>query len=208
MLLLSVILLALQVVSDSGAGPPDMKGFTSVLSEQLKFQIDDYKTAFVGRKVVYQNSNNLNEFVCVYYRQVVIISERAQERDTSEADSRDTNLSNLKYHSQEEAEALRRVQQATDAFAYVQWRTVRDSRTGQDIRNGVFLSWLLGQNGNWTSSSDHNLLTSPFSESSNDDPKKRIIVGIRFTLVGGVHIVRIDQDDVTALVKEVTNEKK
>ena len=47
----------------------------------------------------------------MYYRQVVIISERAQERDTSEADSRDTNLSNLKYHSQEEAKLSVRVQQ-------------------------------------------------------------------------------------------------
>ncbi|MEK7126300.1 MAG: hypothetical protein AAB835_02320, partial [Patescibacteria group bacterium] len=114
----------------------------------------------------------------------------------------------------------------TDVFAFVQWRIVRDSRTGQDIRTGSFRSWLLEQNGNWTFSSNLNILTTPFSEPSKNDPKKRIIVGIQFTLVSGVHpersregsqrasasygvhIVRIDQDDVATLVKEATNEKK
>ncbi len=195
-------------ISGSGASPPDVKDFTPVLSKELEFRIDDYKTALVGRVVVYQNPKDLNEFVRVYYRQVAIISERAKEKNSTEAGSRDANLSNFKYHSQEETEALGRVQKATDAFAYVQWRTVHDPRSGQDIRDGSFQSWLLEQNGNWTFSNGYNVVTSPFSEPSKNNPKKRIIVGIQFTLVGAVHIVRVDQDDVTILVKETTNEKK
>ncbi len=188
--------------------PPDIKNFTPILSKELEFQIDDYKTALVGKVVEYQNSNDLNEFVRVYYRQVAIISERAQEKNSTEAANRDTNLSNLNYHLKEEAEALARVQKATDAFAYVQWRTVRDPRSGQKIKDGFFQSWLLEQNGNWTFSNAYNLDTSPFSEPSKDNPKKRINVGIQFDLVGAVHIVRIDQDDVMNLTKETTNEKK
>ncbi|MDO8496470.1 MAG: hypothetical protein Q7S43_03375, partial [bacterium] len=193
-----------------GSSPPDVKGFTPILSKELEFRIDDYKTAFVGRAIVYQNPNDLNEFVRVYYRQVAITSERAKENDTKGAGGIDRNSSNLNYHQKQETEALNRVQRSTDAFAYVQWRIVRDLRTGQDIRADFLRSWLLDQNGNWalTYGSDYNLLISPFSEPSKVDPKKRIIVGIQFSLSGGVHIVRIDQDDILAPVEEVASEKK
>ncbi len=213
MFLALAVLLALEVAGGSGlpgqgAGPPDVKGFSPVLSKELEFRINDYRTAFVGRVVVYQNPNDPNEFVRVYYRQVAIVSERAREKNASEAGSRDTNFSNLNYHLKQEAEALNKVQQTTDAFAYVQWRTVRDPRTGQDVRTGSFRSWLLEQNGNWTFSTAYNILVIPFSEPSKADPKKRIIIGIQFTLVGGVHIVRIDQDDIMVLSKEASNDKK
>jgi len=188
--------------------PPDIKNFTPVLSKELEFRIDDYKTALVGRIVVYQNPDDPNEFVRVYYQQVAIISERAQEKNSSDAGNRDTNLSNLNYHLKEESETLGRVQQATDAFAYVQWRTIKDSRTGQDIRDGFFQSWLLEQNGNWTFAYGYNPDTSPFSEPSKNNPKKRINVGIKFTLIGAVHIVRIDQDDILVSVEEAADEKK
>jgi hypothetical protein len=204
MLLALAALLAL----GSGIDPPDVKNFNVVLSTELKFQVDDYKTGLVGRVVVYQNPDDSGEFVKVYYRQVAIVSERAQSQSITGAGSIDANLSNLKYHSQEEKETLARVQKATDAFAYVQWRVVRDLRTGQDIRDGPLRSWLLESNGNWTFSNAYGLVTSPFSESSKDNPNKRIIVGIRFSLVGGVHIVRVDQDDISVLIKEATNEKK
>ncbi len=205
---LALVTLLVMGISSSGGGPPDVKNFTPVLSKELEFRIDDYKIALVGKVIVYQNQNDENEFVRVYYRQVAIISERAQANNTAGTDSRDTNLSNLKYHSQEETEALSRAQKAMDAFAYVQWRTVRDTRTGQEIRNGSFQSWLLEQNGNWTFTNGYNLDTSPFSELSKGDPKKRIIVGIKFTLVGAIHIVRVDQDDIPNLFKEVADEKK
>lgn len=191
-----------------GFSPPDIKGFTPVLSKELEFRIDDYKTAFVGRVVDYQNPNELNEFVRVYYRQVAIISERAQEKNTSEVGGRDRNSSNLNYHQKEETETLDRVQQATDAFAFVQWRIVRDLRTGQDVRTGFFHSWLLEQNGNWTFSSAYDLLTTIFSESSKADINKRVNVGIKFTLAGGTHIVRIDQDDILNSAQEVANDHK
>ncbi len=203
MLLALMFIVTLQTTSS----PPDIKNFKPVLSKELEFRIDDYKTAFVGRVIVYQNPDDQNEFVRVYYRQVVVISERAQENSPAETGGRDVDLSNLKYHSQQEGEVLGRVQQATDIFAYVRWCTVHDPRTGQDIRDGFFQSWLLEQNGNWTFSSAYNLVTSPFSEPSKVDAKKSIIVGIKFTLVGGVHIVRVDQDDIPTR-KEVTNEKK
>lgn len=195
-------------ISGSGSSPPDVKNFTPVLSKELDFRIDDYKKALVGRIVVYQNPNDQNEFVRVYYRQVAIVSERAKEKNAIEAGSRDDNLSSLKYHSQEEAEVLDRVQKATDAFAYVQWRTVRDSRTGQDVKDGSFQVWLLEQNGNWTFTNGYDLNTSPFSEPSKNNPKKRINVGLRFYLAGGVHIVRVDQDDIVTFVKEASREKK
>ncbi len=208
MFLALVLSIAVEVAGSSGISPPDIKNFTPVLSKELEFRIDDCKTCFVGRVVVYQNLDDPNEFVRVYYRQVAIVSERACENNTAEASGRDVNLSNLKYHSKQEADALGRVQQATDTFAYVQWQTIRDSRTGQDIRDGFFRSWLLEQNGNWRFGYGYNLFTSPFSEPSKADPKKRIIVGIRFSLVGGVHIVRIDQDDIPAPKKEAADEKK
>ena len=209
MFLTLALSLVLEIVGGPLANsPPDIKNLTPVLSKELEFRIDDYKTALVGRIVVYQNPDDPNEFVRVYYQQVAIISERAQEKNSSDAGNRDTNLSNLNYHLKEESETLGRVQQATDAFAYVQWRTIKDSRTGQDIRDGFFQSWLLEQNGNWTFAYGYNPDTSPFSEPSKNNPKKRINVGIKFTLIGAVHIVRIDQDDVSTLSKEVTNEEK
>ncbi len=205
-----IMLIALMalLVSGSGISPPDVKDFTPVLSKELEFRINDYQTAIVGRIVVYQNPNDQNEFVRVYYRQLAIVSERAQERSSLEAGNRDADLSNLKYHSKEEAEALDRVHKSSDAFAYVKWRIVRDPRTGRDIRDSSFRSWLLEQNGNWTFSNSHNLATSPLSELSKGNPKKRIIVGIKFSLVGGTHIVRIDQDDILIKAKETTREKK
>ena len=203
-------LLFLVVVEAAGqaAGVPDVKNFKPVLSKELEFRIDDYKTAFVGRVIVYQNPDDPNEFVRVYYRQVALISERAQLKSVSEEGGPRRNLSNLNYHRKEETEALGRVQQAVDAFAYVQWRTVRDTRTGQDIRDGFFRAGLLDQHGTWTLTAGYDLALSPFSEPSKKDSKKRIIVGIKFTLGGGVHIVRIDQDDIPAPVekKEVANE--
>lgn len=203
-----IALLVLGVTGDSFAGPPDVKGFTPVLSKELEFRIDDYRIAFVGQVVDYQNPNDPNEFVRVYYRQVAIISERAKENDSKETGSLDRNSSNLNYHLKQETEALSRVQQATDAFAYVQWRTVQDPRTGQNIRTDLFRSWLLGQNGNWMFSYGDGLFVSPFSEESTTNPDKRIIVGIKFVLVDGVHIVRIDQDDIMIQSKEAVDDKK
>lgn len=188
----------------SNLAPPDVKNFNMVLTKELEFRIDDCKTGFVGRVVVYQNPDDPNEFVRVYYRQVAIVSERACENNITEAGGRNRNSSNQNYHLKQETESLGRVQKATDIFAYVQWRTVRDSRTGQDIRDGFFQSWLLEQNGNWTFSSAYGLDTSSFSEPSKVDPEKLIIVGIRFDLVGATHIVRVDQDDIW----EASDEKK
>src|SRR3989344_2090478 len=175
-----IALLVLGIVG--GSAPPDVNGFTPVLSKELEFRIDDYKIAFVGRVVDYQNPDDPNEFVRFYYRQVAIVSERAKENDTKEAGGLDRNSSNLNYHQKQETEALDRVQLTTDAFAYVQWRTGRDPRTGQDIRADFLRSWLLDPNGNWilTYGSDYNLFITPFSEPSKADPKKRVIVGIQF----------------------------
>lgn len=207
-----VALLAMEIIG-SGAGPPNIKGFTPVMSKELEFQIDDYKTAFVGRVVDYQNPNDQNEFIRVYYRQVVIISERAQEKNSTETGSRDTNLSNLKYHNKQEAETLGRTQQATDTFAYVQEQTVRDPRTGQNIRTGHRQIWLLDSSGVWAyfvqpANEKSALEPSPFSEPSKNNPKKRINVGIKFELVSCSHIIRIDQDDILASVGEVADDKK
>ena len=207
MFLILMLSLTMEFVG-SGTGPPDIKNFTPVLSKELEFRINDYKTAFVGRVVDYQNPADPNEFVRVYYRQVALVSARAKENKTAGASGSIGTLSNLNYHRNQETKALGKAQQVTDAFAYVQWRIVRDPRTGQDIMTGFLRSWLLGQNGDWTFGSGYNLLTSPFSEPSKADPKKRIIVGIQFTLVGGVHIVRIDQDDVQDQDKGAVNDKK
>src|SRR3989344_8638083 len=201
-----IALLVLGIVG--GSAPPDVNGFTPVLSKELEFRIDDYKIAFVGRVVDYQNPDDPNEFVRVYYRQVAIVSERAKENDTKGAGGIDRNSSNLNYHQKQETEALDRVQQATDAFAYVQWRIVQDPRTGQDVRTDLFRSWLLDQNGNWIFSYGDGLLTSPFSEESKVDSMKRINVGIRFVLAGQLHVVRIDQDDLAGKSEEVANDEK
>ena len=131
------------------------------------------------------------------------MSERAQEN--SSESGIDVNLSNLKYHSQQEAETLNRVQKTTDVFAYVQWRTVRDSRTEQDVREDFLRSWLLDPNGNWVFSYGDRLNASPFSEISKNNPKKSIIVGIKFTLAGQIHIVRVDQDNILNQVKPFNN---
>lgn len=191
-----------------GSDPPDVKGFTPILSKELEFRIDDYRTAFVGRVVDYQNPAEPNEFVRVYYRQVAIVSERAKENNTKEAGGRDSDSSNLNYHQKQENEVLGRVQQATDAFAYIQWRTVQDPRTGQDVRTDFLRSWLLDQNGSWMFSYGDGLLISPFSEESKTNSEKRIIVGIQFALADGTHIVRIDQDDIMVQGKEATDDKK
>lgn len=208
MFLALVFLLATEIFVGSGTGPPSVAGFTPVLSKELEFQIDDYKTAFVGRVVVYQNPDDPNEFIKVYYRQVALISERTKQKSSSEGGSRDDNLSNLNYLRKQEFEAISRVQQLTDVFACVQWQTVRDLRTGQDIQKGYFQSWLLDQNGSWTFGSGYNVFTTPFSEPSKVNPQKRIIVGIKFDLAGGSHIVRIDQDDIVIQDEEAVNEKK
>lgn len=198
-----------------------MKDFKPVLSRKLEFKIDDYKTAFVGRIVDYQNPNDPDEFVQVYYRQIALVSERAKENNTSEISSRDGSLSNLNYHRKQETDALNRIQQASDAFAYIQWRMVRDSRTGQNIRTGPMQIWLLdpGSSGIWAhhtqpAGTPSALKPSPLSEPSKADPEKSIIVGLKFTLENTVHIVRIDQDDILTSTsqsspsKEAANEKK
>lgn len=208
MFLSLVLFVALQVAGGSEAVVPDVKNFKPVLSKELEFRIDDYKTAFVGRVVDYQNPDDPNEFVRVYYRQVALISERAQLKGAAEEGGPRRNLSNLNYHRKQETEALGRVQQEADAFAYVQWRTVRDARTGQDIRAGSSRAWLLDQRGSWVSDSGQNILSAPLSEPSNANLKKQVLVGIKFTLGDGAHIVRIDQDDIPAQVKEVANEPK
>ena len=205
MLLALVILVALQA-----GGLPDVTNFKPVLTKELEFRIDDYKTGFVGRVVVYQNPDDSNEFVRVYYRQVALVSERAKETSSPEGGGRRWNLSNLSYHQQSEVDALGRVQKEADAFAYVQWRTEKDPRTGQDIRTGLLKTWLLEQNGNWIFSSAYGLSVTPLSEPSKANPDKSVIVGLKFELVGGTHIVRVDQDDITAAKapKEADNEKK
>src|SRR3989344_815818 len=97
MFLALMLLLAMEILTGSGTGPPDVAGYTSVLSKELDFQIDDYTTCFVGRVVVYQNPNNQKEFVKMFYRQVAICSERPKERNSSETNGHNNNLSNLNY---------------------------------------------------------------------------------------------------------------
>ena len=212
---MSIVLPVLLTLGIFSLGPPDLKtdprpdvqNFNIVLSKQLEFRIDDYRTAFVGRVVVYQNPENLNEFIRVYYRQVVIISERAREKSSAEIGSLESNSSNLNYHRRQEEEILGRVQQWTDAFAYVQWRTAQDSRMGQEVRIVFFRSWLLEQGGNWTFSSQLQMETMPLSEPSKSSPDKLIVVGIKFVLAGGVHIIRIDQDELVAKEKGMADGK-
>ena len=207
-----VFLLAMEIIG-SGASLPEVKDFNVVLSKELEFRVDDYKTAFVGRVVDYQNPDDPNESVRVYYRQVAIVSERAKEKNSTESGGRDRNSTNLNYHLKRETEAIDRAQRAIDTFAYVQWRTVRDSRTGQDVKIGHFQIWLLDSSGVWAyhvqpADTKSLLEPSPFSEPSKTDPKKRIIVGIKFTLENTMHIVRIDQDNIVASVKEASDDKK
>ncbi|MEX2033068.1 MAG: hypothetical protein WD889_00710 [Candidatus Colwellbacteria bacterium] len=206
MLFSLVLFVVLQIVGEPASIPPDVKNFKPVLSKELEFRVDDYKTAFVGRVVVYQSQDDPNEFVRVYYRQVALVSERARENNDPETGGRNRNFSNLNYHQKQETEALGRVQKEADIFAYVQWRTVRDQRTGQDIREGSFRAGLLEQHGTWTLTSGYDLFISPFSEPSKKDPNKGVTVGIKFTLGGAVHIVRVDQDDIWAEKKEEANE--
>ncbi|PIR42082.1 MAG: hypothetical protein COV30_00315 [Candidatus Yanofskybacteria bacterium CG10_big_fil_rev_8_21_14_0_10_37_15] len=177
---------------------PDIKEFNPVLSKELEFRIDDYKTGFVGKVIDYQNPNNSSEFVRVYYRQVAIVSERARIKSSKETTS--LNFSNLNYHQKQEKEALNRVQELIDPFAYVQWKIVRDPRTGQYIRDGFFRAWLLNQNGEWIFESDKNITSVSVSEPFIDKLSKQVLVGIKFSLGDSVHIVRIDQDDI--LVQE------
>lgn len=198
-MLLVLVLFVLQVVGPETSSPPDVKNFKPVLTKELEFRVDDYRTAFVGRVVDYQNPNDLKEFVRVYYRQVALVSERAKEQNAPEAGGRNWNFSNLNHHQQQETEALGRVQKEADVFAYVRWRTERDSRTGQDIRAaGSYWSGLLDWSGRWVSTLNENISLTPVSEPSKTDPEKHVIVGIRFDLAGGSHIVRIDQDDLAA----------
>ena len=58
-----VLMFAMEIFGSSGTGPPNVAGFTPVLSKELEFQIDDYKTAFVGRMVVYQNPEETDEAI-------------------------------------------------------------------------------------------------------------------------------------------------
>lgn len=214
MFLALAVFLAIEIIGGPLANsPPDVKNFKQVLSKELEFRTDDYKAGFVGRIIDYQNPNDPNEFIRVYYRQVAIVSERAQENNSTEAGGFDGNSSNLNYHRKQETETLVRVQQATDAFAYVQEWVVYDPQTGQNIRTGQRKIWLLDPSGVWAyfvqpSNEKSALESSPVSEPSKADPKKRINVGIRFTLADAVHIVRIDQDEILALIekKEAVNE--
>lgn len=207
----SFLLTALMVIGMIGGqeiGPPDVNNFKPTLSKELEFRIDDYKTAFVGKIVVYQNQNDLNDFVRVYYRQIAIVSGRPKEVNGSGPDGRNVNMSNLNYHRREETEALHKVQLSMDPFIYIQWRTKRDPRTGQDIRDGPYRVWTLNQeSGNLVFNSDQDVLSIPFSEPSKTDPKKNVPVGIKFSVGGSeVHIIRIDQDDLRAATKEVSHE--
>ena len=126
---LALVFLAAAQIIGSGAAIPDVKNFKPVLSKELEFRIDDYKTGFVGRVVVYQNPDDPDEYVRVYYRQVALVSERARESSAPEGGGRRWNLSNLNYHEQSEVEALGRVQKEADVFAYVRWRIKKDPRT-------------------------------------------------------------------------------
>lgn len=203
MLLVLVLFAALQMAStgDQVSIPTDLKNFKPILTKELEFRIDDCKTGFVGRVVVYQNPNIPNEFIRVYYRQVAIISERDCKNGTTETGGRDMSSSNLNYHRKQETEALGRVRKEADIFAFARWRTERDQRTGEDIRiAGSYRSGLLDQGGLWISVSNSNrsIFLTPVSEPSKADPKKLIPVGIRFDLAMGSHIVRIDQDDLVA----------
>jgi hypothetical protein len=193
MLLALVFLVALQA-DRPPVGPPDTKNFKPVMTKELEFRIDDYRTAFVGRVVDYQNPDDLSEFVRVYYRQVALVSERAREQDSSEDAGRNRTFSNLNYHQKRESEAIGRVQKEADVFAYVRWRTERDARTGQDIRSaGSYRAALLDQNGAWVLG--ENISLAPLSEPAENNPEKHVIVGIKFTLGVGTHILRVDQDD-------------
>lgn len=203
----------------TGFSPPDLaprpniEYFNIVLIKQLEFRVDDCRTAFVGRVVVYRNPEDLNEYVRVYYRQVSIISECAQEQSSEEAGSLDGSSSNLNYHQKEEADTLDKVQKATDAFAYVQEWTVRDLRTGQDIRTKQRKIWLLDSSGVWTYfvqpvNEKSALNSSLFSEPSKVNSQKIIPVGIKFILGDKIHIVRIDQDDLIVEKKGTTDDKK
>lgn len=205
--MLTALVLFFALQADRVSPTPDVKNFKPVLTKELEFRIDDCKTGFVGRVVVYQNPDDPNGFVRVYYRQVAIVSERACENNTAEEGGPSRNLSNLNYHRKQETEALGRVQQATDAFAYVQWRTMRDARTGEDIQSGPMQIWLLDSSGSWAYHAQpvnekSALESSSFSEPAKTNPEKQVIVGVKFTLGNRIHIVRIDQDDIPAPVKE------
>lgn len=192
------------------AGLPDSDKFKPVLFQELEFRINDYQTAFVGKVVTYQNLDDPNEFVKVYYRQVPLISERAKERGNSE-NSRDIDMSNMKYHDKQESEALLRTQKAVDGFAYVHWRVTKDARSGEDIRVGPIQTGLLSSEGEWTHyiqngySAESALMVSPLSNLSESGV---LIIGLKFSLEETEHILLIDEDDIAVLPKKGEGNEK
>lgn len=167
---------------------PDVSGWTEVARTDLEFRTDDYTVAFVGQTVDYQHAEREGDFVRVYLRHAVVLSERARARSGHQQAQTGADL---RYHVAEQNKILEHAQKDGEAFAYVFWSVYRDER-GLEVRSGPMHYWLLNAHADWSYSVDDRITVMPISEPSVDEPFETRIVGLKFELGTASHVLRLD----------------
>ena len=167
---------------------PDVSGWTEIARTDLEFRTNDYTVAFVGQIVDYQHAERKGDFVRVYLRHAVVLSERARARSGHQGAQIGTDL---RYHVAEQNKILERAQQDGEAFAYLFWALYEDER-GFEVRLGPMQYWLLNAQGDWSYSVNEKMTVMPLSEPSVDNPFATRIVGLRFVLGTVSHVLRLD----------------
>ena len=152
----------------------------------------------MGQIVDYQHPERLGDFVRVYRRHAVVLSERARGRGGSK---RAQTGADLRYHVAEENKVLERTQQDGEPFAYLFWNIYKDQR-GFDVLGGPVQYWLLNDRGVWTHRTDSTMTVTELSEPSVNEPFQTRIVGLVFSLGDITHILRTDPVYMTAPRKQ------
>lgn len=184
-------ILTLTLLQAASGIMPIVDNWQVVEERAIEIRYGDYGTiAFLGTITEYVNPVNANEHVKVFKRHVSIVS-------VKRIIAAEINRSVIVSHGKKmEKDELEKTRERSDTIGYIRWQTVKDSWTGQYILNGPAESWLKAQDSSWTYSDREKISEEPVSE-PGFRKMKILLVGIKYTLGGKYHVLRVDRIDLS-----------
>ncbi|MDP3696693.1 MAG: hypothetical protein Q8R55_01520 [Candidatus Taylorbacteria bacterium] len=189
-----------QLTASSNPSVPNVSGWTVLSTSRIELRVSDDTVAYIGLEAEYSNPANPREFVRVIRRHIpLIISKRKQQNERLLSE-----MVVVFYTQKEEQDRLKEVSDKSDPILYVQWRTKKNPRTGNDMQDGDANIWFLRSSGDWLLTHNERIEVEFLSENVGNGEPHNVFSGMKYRVGNAYHIIRVDRNDLIKLFDRVS----
>lgn len=180
---------------------PDITDFEVVSKSRIEFRLSEEVVAYLGLDVEhtnYRNPADPGRFVEVISRhrpRVFAKPELSSERLFAE-------IAAAFYADKDEQDLLAALEKELDPVIYIQWRIVKDPRTGKDTKDGNVDVWFMPPDGSCKFFQNERLGVQFLSENVGNGKPHNVFVGVKYQVGDVYHILKVNRNDVNALTEE------